>query len=245
MTTVLIDDRSGSKDLIKHPPLDSIGILTRLESGDVCLNGQGADGNDALIGVEVKSIGDLISSMNNGRLQASQIPLMLSTYNVSWLLYYGSHRTNSDGSLQVWKGQWRDYSIGNKVIPGGYLESFLLTLNSTGINIKRCNDIDEAAQWIGVLARWSAKSKHKAFHKFDDSRCVATIPGMDEVTHLMAETASRWPALGYERATAAAKHFGSIEDMATADVDEWKKVPGIGPVVAKAVRSAITRRRGA
>ena len=73
---MLIDDRAGSRDLIKYEPVRSTGELCRLDSADVCLTGNGP--NDAvLIGVEVKSIWDLISSINTGRLQATQIPAML------------------------------------------------------------------------------------------------------------------------------------------------------------------------
>lgn len=290
MTTVLIDDRSGSKDLIKHPPLDSIGVLTRLEGADVCINGQDETGKDILIGLEVKSIADLVSSMANGRLQDTQTPLLVKNHDVSWLICYGGFRPAAEtGQLQILKfpvlallkstgkwervgwtfedygghllqealnnpkhlhakvgtGCWLDYSIGKKPLPFGYVAGFVLSFQLTGAMFWPLPDMRSTAWWVGVLARWAGKGKHKSFRKFDQSQSVSLMPGMDDVTKLMAETAIKWPALGYERAVAAANHFECIEDMTTAGVDEWKKVPGIGPVVAKAVRSAITRRRGA
>ena len=240
---ILIDDRAGSKELIRHSPLNKEGELCRLESGDALIVGNGPDGK-LLIGVEVKSITDLISSMSTGRLQATQIPAMLEEFDISWLLHYGRYRPSSvTGGLQVLgkNNAWRNYSIGSRPVPYGYVESMLLTLSALGIKIKRVSTEAEAARWIGVLSRWWQKDwkEHKGMRAFDKSRDLGLLPHMNQGEALRAKVAAQLPGIGFERALLVAKHFHSVSDMVQASVAEWENVEGIGKVIAKAVRRAL------
>lgn len=241
-STVLIDDRAGSSDLIDHPPLSTIGELCRLDSGDVCLTGNAPNG-PALVGVEVKTVLDLIASCNNGRLQARQIPQMLDDYDVVWLLYYGAYRPSIRGNtLQIQKGrQWVGYRLGGRAVPYGYVEGMLLTLSAVGVRVKHVYDIREAAEWIGVLHRWWSKewADHKGMKTFDNSRQMSMMPGVDGETMLRAQVAGQLPGVGYKRAMAAAGHFGSIREMVNASAEEWGEIEGIGKVVGKAVEDAV------
>ena len=242
--TVLIDDRAGSKELVLHPPLDKIGELCRLDSADVMIVGKGPD-EAMLIGVEVKSMSDLISSISTGRLQATQIPAMLEEYDVSWLLHYGRYRPCSvTGNLQVLgkNNAWKNYKLGSRLVPYGYIESMLNTIVGLGIKVKRVATYYEAAQWIGILYRWWQKDwkKHKGMRAFDNSRNLGLLPHMNQGQALRAKVAAQLPGVGFERALAAAKHFTSVEQMILADPSEWAAIPGIGKVVASAVKNAVT-----
>jgi hypothetical protein len=250
---ILIDQSTGSKDLINYPPLDDpcLACLTSLSfsdstksAADICFTGNGPHGKLS-IGIEFKSLADLISSSNDGRLQSTQIPSMLESYDLSYLLYYGLYRCNPSGILETFhKSKWTPYTfIGNKPLPYGYLESFLLTVQAIGINIKHVSTIDQCAQWVGCLYRWWSKpwAKHKSMRTFDKSSSMSPslVPGLSPHTKQMIETAKSYPGLGFERALAAAQYFPSIEVMTNASVSEWENVPGVGRVVAKAVHSAI------
>lgn len=270
---ILVDDRAGSgprtvtrcsksgakssthyPGLTDYPPLSDPHLcqLTRLDSADVCFSGNGPAGS-VLVGVEVKSVSDLLSSCANGRLQATQAPAMLSTYDYSYLLYYSPYRCNpEDGTLQVQtrgtsrgnghgSGFWTPYRLGKRTVPYGYLESFLLTLSALGFRIKHVPSLEQAASWLGCLYRWWSKpwSDHKGLRTFDNSANLSLMPGMDDATYLRAKVAASMPGVGYERALAAAKHFPSIRALVNAGPDEWAKVPGIGKVVAKAVQAAL------
>ncbi len=259
--TILVDDRAGSKDLVKHPPLDTLGQLCRLHSGDVCFQGNGSAG-PVLVGIEVKSVLDLLASLNTGRLQATQLPRMMADYDVNWLLYYGTYRPNpKSGALQIRKrvkGRgpvpvWVDYSIGAKVVPYGYHEAFLVSpsFTQTGVLSKRVFDLAEAAYWIGVLYRtWQRPySSHKSMRTFDKSREVS-VPGMDTKTEVRAKMCSAWPGVGYEKAVAIAMHFTSARAMVNAGVEELAEVQmpadkngrrsRVGKVVAKAIVEVVT-----
>lgn len=226
---------------MKIEPVQSIGELSRLDSGDACLVGNGPDG-PMLVGIEVKSITDLVSSISTGRLQGTQVPLMLKSYDVCWLLYYGKYRAGPGGGLDIRYGKtWRRHKIGNREVPYGYVEAMLLDLAAVGFKIKHVHDIHEAAAWIGVLFRWWTKpwAKHHGMHVFDNSREVSLMPGMDDSTHLRARIAAQLPGVGFERAVSAAQHFKSVSGMVNAEVGEWTTVPGIGKVIAKAIVEAV------
>lgn len=241
--SLLVDDRAGSRDLMRYSTVSAIAELTRLESGDACLVGNGPKDAPVLVGVEVKSIWDLISSMNTGRLQGTQIPALLSTYDVCWLLYYGSFRPAADGTtLEVRRqSRWRTFRLGTREVPYGYVEAFLLDLAATGIRVHRVYDLREAAAWLAVLYRWWSKpwSKHHGLRSLDNSRDLSLMPGMDDSTRLRASVAAQLPGVGFERALSAANYFPTVKSMMDADAAEWSCVPGIGKVIGKAVESAI------
>ncbi len=243
---VLIDTRAGSKELIHYPPIDVIGELCLLDSADAMIIGNGPDGeNSMMIGVEIKSMWDLMQSAGNGRLQATQVPAMLEMYNVPWLLTYGQYRPHpKTGQLQIArKGVWTNYAQGKRPVPYGYIEGLLFSLTVAGIHVKRVLTIEEAAVWIGCLARWWWKpwDEHKSMRKFDKSqKKVSWMPEMaDEGELLRATVAAQLPGIGYERGVLAARHFKSIRAMILASADEWAAIPGIGKVIGKAVERAV------
>jgi hypothetical protein len=213
-----------------------------------------------IVGVEVKSLTELISSFSNGRLQDTQLLDMVEVYSnpglpTMWLLYYGIYRPSPvDGYLEIFHGKkrgWETYHIGSRPVPYGYVESFLLTASAVGVNIKRVQHFDkdealsECAQWIACLARWWDKkwTEHKGMHAFDFSGAMSMgMPGIDEHTKMLAKFAMQLSGVGYDRALAVARHFQSIIDMVAADESEWSKIPGIGKVIAGSAVSEIRRR---
>src|SRR3990167_1311571 len=101
---ILVDNRAGSVDLAKYPVLQPM-TLCQLDSGDVCFSGHGPDGDES-IGIELKSIDDLVGSLDTGRMQ-TQLRRMTVDYTRVYLLFYGEYREGSDGALQQFrKGAW-------------------------------------------------------------------------------------------------------------------------------------------
>jgi len=239
---VYIDDRAGSKSLVRYSPLDQTGELCRLDSADAMFPGNGPKG-EVLIGIELKSILDFISSVSTGRLQATQIPAMLSTYDHSWLLIYGGFRPHRrTGQLLVERGtNWRKYELGKRPVPYTYVEAMLLDITMLGVHVRTVNNYGEAAQWIGVLHRWWSKpwAKHKGMRTFDRSQDLVLTPGLDQRTYVRAKIAATLPGVGFERGIAAAQHFTSVKAMVNATEQEWMEVAGVGKVVARAAVEAV------
>lgn len=164
---ILVDDRAGSRELIKHPPLDnpSVAELLRLDSGDAMLLGNGPHG-ESVVGVELKSVSDLLSSRQSGRLQGvdGQIPEMLTGYDERWIVTYGTYRCGDTGDLEYMRREkvrgklsavWHPYTFGGvrtgKPVRYAFLESTLISLSDVGIRHHHVYDVAQAARWLHVL----------------------------------------------------------------------------------------------
>lgn len=238
---VLIDDRAGSKDLIVQDCLKGLAELTRLDFGDVMILGNGPTGSVA-VGIEVKSIWDVISSASNGRLMDTQVPGMLGCYSHCWLLVYGQWRSGRrDGLLHIKRGtdKWELFKLGKSCLPYSYLEHLFTELTMMGVHVATVPTEADAAQWIASMSSWWHKkwTDHKAHRVFDNSSTEARLrPVMlDKNVRARADIASKLPGVGFERSIAAARHFKSVREMVNAPESEWVKVPGIGKGVAKSI----------
>lgn len=219
---------------------------------DVLIVGQGPS-SPILVAVEVKSIRDLISSADTGRLQADpggQLPAMLRDYDQSWLLWYGSIRCGDTGHLEepggrgdngrcLWKPFTKNASRDGRPLPCEYLDAMLLAIAAMGVHVHHVQNERQAARWLVSLYNYWTKpyEEHKFNRTFKDVvRFPKVIPGITAKELERAKrVCDRYPGLGMERALAAAKWFGSVREMANAGVDEWMKVPGIGKVIAGAM----------
>lgn len=244
---VLIDDRDGSRTLSYCSALQGHCELTRLEFGDVMLTGHGPDDSTLTVGLEVKSVHDLLSSMGSGRLQGHQIPGMLKSYNHSWLLLFGNARPGADNYLEVNRnGRWQHFKLGRRPVPWSYLEGFLLTVQMfTPVRVKWVYNEEEAGKWISVYDRWLSKKweQHKGLKVFNESGKRAAPMEANPVEALMAQVAAVLPGVGWTRGWNAARHFESVEQMMSAHAPEWEKIDKFGPVMAKSVRQAIRRQK--
>lgn len=243
---LMLDERSGSNELFKYLP-DAYPCY--LDSGDVAIPGNGPAG-DILVGVEVKKIADLLQSESTGRLSGGQLPKFVVDYQEVWLLLVGEFRSNHRGHLEVLGSggnKWRTYRIGSREVPISYIDSYLIELAAVGVAHKQVKNNFEAARWLLNLEWWWSKpwAEHKAMKKFDNSgaRCMVQGDPRDPVFKAKlqtAETANSLPGIGWERAWALAERFTCPEDLINARVEELVQVPGIGKVMAQAMRRAIS-----
>lgn len=220
-------------------PLDELAVLSRLDSGDVSITGNGPAGVLS-IGVEVKCVEDFLSSEGTGRLSGAdaQIPTMLKAYDICWLLTYGSYRSGPYGRLEYERGKrWRTHSIGKRDVPFSYLEGQILTLNAAGISHKHVENEEQAAAWLAVLEKWWEKpwDAHRSFHKFNRAGDIGLVPDVSPDMLRRMRVAAALPGVGWERALAAAVSFPSVRAMINASVAEWQDVPGIGKVIAQSI----------
>ena len=240
---MIIDDRDGSREFALTYPLSELAVLSRLESGDVSITGNGPDDSILAVGVEVKSLSDLLQSMANGRL-GDQLTQLTSAYDQSWLLTYGEYRAHpGSGDLQVARGQrWRSESRAGRPLPVGYLEGALLTYTAAGVHHKHVEDEVQAAFWLACLEKWWYKpwSEHRAFHKFNRAGDLSIIPDIAPDMLQRMRIAADLPGVGWERALAAAVSFTSVRAMINATESQWCDVPGIGKVIARAIVRAVS-----
>ena len=80
---ILVDDRIGAVEIA--PLLGSPNVTCRLEFADFAWSGNGPDGQ-VDIGVERKSLLDLLASMTTGRLSGHQMVGLTAQYDWVYLL---------------------------------------------------------------------------------------------------------------------------------------------------------------
>lgn len=239
-----LDDRTGSGDLF--PLLRSLGvpcILTRLNYGDAAFIGNGPDGCPMPIGVEIKTISDILKCIGDGRFAGHQLPGLVSEYDYYWLVTEGVYRADPDtGILQHYsRGGWKESTIGSRRYMYRELEQWLLTMSIRGgVRVHRTSSRNETASFLRHLySWWTAKdwSDHRshlvAHSSFTPDTALLVRPSLSRMV------AKELPGIGWERAEAVAKAFPTVVEMAVAEVDDWEHIPGIGKKTAEKVVRAI------
>lgn len=245
---VEVDSRVGSKQLLPllkklHVP----AVSARLEYGDAAMDGNGPEG-EVRVGVERKTIYDLLSSIGSGRLSAHQLPGLVKEYDYRWIVVEGVWRPGKDNVVEVWRGGWRK-------APGwisyAEVDRYLVTLEVRGgVKVRRTTNLYETAIFIRGLRMWWSKPweahrAHLAVQKGVDSRLLGTTLERDI---LAARTPKDWerirrkvvrrmaaalPGLGWEKSEAVMKRFGDTGEMVDAGREQWEEVKGIGKTLGE------------
>lgn len=235
---LLLDDRIGSRELFlplqkQHVPLE----LTRLRFGDAAIVGNGPGGY-TMIGIERKRIRDLLASLMTGRLAGHQLPGLVDEFAYRWIVVEGVYRTNSDGRIEIPKGNGKWESLR---FDGVGLDKYLLTLELRGgCSVKRTYDIGETSQFLAALYSWwtepwDSHRGHLALHSPPDAM-VMVKPS------LVRRWAAELPGIGFEKSGLVAERFKSCVELATATEAEFREVDGIGQKIAESAVRAIQER---
>ena len=235
ITVILLDDRTGSKELLPLFPTGSVQ-LTHLDYADCCFTGNG-EGLPYNIGIERKAIRDLINSMVTGRLSGHQLPGLLNSYNVIYLVVEGIYRPGNDGLIEIWgRRSWETLRLGNRTFLYQEVINFLNTICiKTGVHVWQTGTEQETVRLIMSLYHWWEKpyEKHSSHIK---SKQVETAylfkPTFKQIV------ASELDGIGIEKAKVVCAAFPTVLDMANATVGDWAKLPGVGKTIAeKAVKA--------
>lgn len=234
MTTVWLDDRIGSRELL--PFLRQQGVyadLARLEYADIAFGGNGPDGG-VMVGIERKTVGDLISSMTSKRFAGHQLPGLLEGYHVVYLLVEGWMRPGKDGLLEeMSSGRWRAKRRGSKLVTYRAVDGWLSTMEAVcGLRMRYSLDILETAHVIKGLAEWWARP----WADHDSHRAVyAPVSGAGPVAfvrpNIVWKMAAQLPGVE-KRGREIARRFATPLAMCEATEDDWRAVKGIGKVLA-------------
>lgn len=240
---LLIDRRTGSVDLSE--PLKRLGVaceVVTLPFGDVALVGRGEDERPTTVGVEVKTVGDLLNSMTTGRLSGHQLPGLLASYDWVWVLVEGLHRPDpANGLLLTLRGgHWLPVELGSRHYLYREMALYLLSLVIRGgVHVQHTQSRVETVRWLASLDSWWAKpwSEHRGhlalYHK------TGVWPHTFVPPSLVRRIAAELPGVGWERSGAVSDHFKSVLEMVRASETDWQEIDGIGKTLAKRIVSAL------
>jgi ERCC4-type nuclease len=238
---VYVDRRAGSAELWPHlTALQVPTSLTTLEFGDACILGRGPTG-DVLVGIERKTVRDLVSSLTSGRLSGHQVPGLVSSYQHVWLVVEGSWRTDAQGWATMpgfrRKGHTGPVKWESLGLKAQAIEGYLLTLTlRAGIHVQRTDRIQDTAHWLQHLHQWwtaKAWDEHRAHLALHQPQLVDNRLWLAPNT--LQRMAACLPGVGGEKSLAVARHFKSPLEMSLADSKTWQQIPGIGPTIAARV----------
>jgi len=239
--TILIDDRIGAKELYRY--LDAPVIMQRLEFADACFIGCGPGGIPSWIGVERKRVGDLISSIDSGRLAGHQLIGLMNSYHEVYLLIEGIWRMGSEGEIQTYhngKRKWCSIQQhGNSNWTFRSVTKYINTLMVTmGVKVWMTGTLKESAQYLTYLYNWwqIPYDKHTSLHQFHKvQRPVDTLIKPSFLRRACAEL----EGIGWKRSATVASYFKTMENLVNATEKELLKVEGIGKKTAAAIRKEL------
>lgn len=235
-----IDRRIGSADLYPHFLQAGVAAeLVDLDYGDVRFLGRGTGDRPVTVGIERKTVPDLVHSLFTARLTGHQLPGMVDQYEFPWLLVEGDLRQNREGHLLAGRSpllvRGRPFLVSS-------LHRWLLTLElRAGVRVVHTADTRDTLQWIEALYRWFGSKAwedhggHLAMHDAmpDADRALLIAP------NLVQKMAAQLPGVGYERAMEVRKAFATPLEMVCADASQWRGIAGIGKILAARIVAAL------
>lgn len=233
---ITVDDRIGSSELAG--PLRKLGCkvkVTRLEFADFAFYGHGPKGQ-CHIGIERKKVDELVNCMTDTRFTGHQIPGLLRTYADRYLIIEGRYWPSPAGVLIV---NGREAGFGLKRFMYADLEHFIMSVRrKAGLSIVPTHSEKDTAWWVHTCYTWYQKpwEQHKSVYAIDEVKADSAI--LDERT-LLRRLAAQLPGIGWTRSKAVEDHFGSVHEMFTSRVADWKEIKGIGTGIARNVVRAI------
>jgi ERCC4-type nuclease len=248
---LFIDPSAGSKDLIA--PLKAMRLPVRrkrVKFGDLHWTGERA-GKTVSIGMEFKTLSDLLACIQDKRLVSHQIPGLVKSYDIRWLVIEGSIRPRRDGTLEELHSfrsrRGKEIGIWQRVyasITYRQAVKYVLTLaHKANFHVKWTSCRAESLAFIACefswwQTPWDKHHAHLALPAWEDNH-----PRVDAVLFrrpsVLRRVASCLPGIGWTRSSAVARRFKSMEAMVRATRKDWQSVEGLGKVTADKVWRAI------
>lgn len=218
---LLVDDRVGSAELA--PPLRRLGLpveTCRLPFGDVAFAGRGVQGAPVDIGIELKTLPDLVGSLRSGRLPGYQLPGLQATYDHTWLIVEGRHSSDMQGRVTV-PQHGRTVPLHGQVSIAE-LEKRLLTLEiQGGLHVRHTASRAQTIQTLVNLYRWwtdqslDQHKSHIAVHQVASVRPISQF----------RQTVCQFPHVGLKASRQVEEHFGgSLRRAVNASAKEWSDI---------------------
>lgn len=249
---ISVDDRVGAVELARYLP-QSLVEIKHLEYADAAFLGRGPDDFPMTVGVERKTIPDLINSMETGRLSGHQLLGLRSYYQVVYLLLEGPFRASKEGVLEIPRGRkgnrpaWRPAGYGGRAYMVGDITNYINSLAIVcGLHVWRTLDIRESARWILSTYRWWQKvwKDHRSHLRFNIGGPASPPDGATAELlrpNLTRRIAKELPHVGWERAKALADAFPTPLELALASEEELESIPGIGSGIASKIVRAFQK----
>jgi len=232
---VSIDDRVGSREMEPYFPAGA-AELTRLTYADAAFTGRGPDDTTQLIGVERKTISDLINSMVSGRFAGHQLIGLNNSYNIVYVVVEGIWRPSPEtGLVEMRKGRsWVALSHGKRTYMYREVQGFLNTLRiCTGIHVVHTSTICETVKLIITLYGWwnNKEFEEHRSHLQPNQGNVVNIVRHSLVRRVVAQLSG----VGWKRAKEMNRYFTTVAGLVDGKPEDFMEVEGIGKKLSRSI----------
>lgn len=236
---IYVDNRTGSKELLPlFPP--GTAALRRLQFADFSFSGNGPDNIPWQIGIERKTLSDLINCMKSGRFTGHQLPGLINGYNEVYLLVEGLFKADPSTGilLEHTAGRWKPVSFGFTQYMLRDIWLFLTTIEVvTGVRWHTASCPRETARFVSTLHRWWT-FKEFADHRSHLQPNTGNIAGIGSFS-LVRRVATQLSGIGWEKSKLIDCAFDSVEQMVAASASDWQQLDGIGKKLSKSIMNEL------
>jgi ERCC4-type nuclease len=233
---ILIDNRVGSKELL--PFVQRVGYtaqLDHLEFGDACFEGNGPRGRMG-IGIERKTLSDMLNCIDDSRYAAHQRPGLLAMYDRSILIIEGIWKPDAvSGYLMecIRTLEWRPLRYRMQMTRYAKLFRYLLTVQLAGQIVIQTRDMEHTAYNICECFSYFQK-------KWDDHTSLLetqklNMPALAGPPSLVRRWAADLDGVGVKYSMEAERLFRTPFELAQSNEADWLTIPGIGVRTAQSI----------
>jgi ERCC4-type nuclease len=185
-----------------------------------------------LVGVQRKTVDDLIASINDGRI-ASGLAKMQSLA-MALLIVEGRPRWSMEGALL------HSYARFSRE----QFRSFLRSVQLRGVLVDYSDDLADTVVLIESIQRWVSKGKHDSLDRRPKPKARAANWGHIESQEWAQHLLQSVPSIGPAQAKAIWDHFGGLPVRLTVSKKELLEVRGVGEKVAAKIIAAFNGKAG-
>lgn len=240
---ILLDSRAGDTRqrnyqlewLVHLQKLKVSASMAELQYGDACFEGKGPEG-PIMIGIERKSLPDMLNCIDDSRYSAFQKPGLSAMYQKNALFIEGTWKPDSaTGYLLelVNTLSWRPFKYRTLMVRYSKLFRYLLSIQMTGTLVIQSRNIEETAYNTVEMYHYFQKN-------WDDHTALLqtqklNLPDLKIKPSLVRRWAAELQGIGVKHSMAAESVFKTAYQLATADEVDWVKVPGISVKLAQEI----------
>jgi len=231
---ILVDPRVGSRELLSGIRMAGVSAeLAPLEYGDACFDGNGKDGTIS-VGVERKTLHDMLHCIDDSRYSAHQLPGMKQMYGLSILLIEGHWRPHDqDGSLMEGfrDGQsWGPCRYRSQRTLYSKLRRYLISVSLAGVIVTYSRNLSQSSIDICEWFRYFQKkwTQHTSLMELQREN-VPTLAGKPALVRTWANCIED---IGVKYSLAAEELFKTPIRLANSSENDWMQIGGIGPKTA-------------
>lgn len=252
---ILVDFRKGpnkgSTDF--RPMLNKLGLKAQtanLEFGDFAFEGNGPKG-PMLIGIERKSLHDMLSCIDDSRFSAHQRVGMLKMYKVSILILEGVWKPHDETGMLMegferrietklgmrWEMAWAPCKPGGRSVEYAKLRRYLFSMMLGGVYVDYTRNQQQTAYDVHEWYHYFQKPwrKHKSLLEMQK----LALPSLTGPPSVVRQWANALDGIGAEKSDAAARIFKTPFDLAYSDEDDWMQIPGVAMPTAERIIKTI------